>query len=68
MPFVSVTRLRLRSLRFLPGFLIHAMRSQRQLRSASGYLAGQLAPTLPRTLRGLLAPGGHRGIFSCMLR
>ena len=49
MPFVSVTRLRIRAARFLPAFLLHALRSQWQLRAAGGYLAGQVAPGPSRT-------------------
>ena len=39
---VSVTRFRVRSLRFLPFFLIHAQRCLAQIRRADGYLAGAL--------------------------
>ena len=38
MPFISVTRLRLRSFWKLPRFMFHAMRSQRQAKSAPGNL------------------------------
>jgi len=40
MPIVSVTRLRLRSVRFLPLFYIHAHRIIAQIRKAEGQLAG----------------------------
>ena len=42
--FVSITRLRIRSIRFMPGFAFHAIRSQRQVGRASGFLAGALLP------------------------
>ncbi len=44
MPFISVTRLRIRSVRFLPGFTFHTMRSLRQVKSARGFQKGALLP------------------------
>jgi hypothetical protein len=40
MSIVSITRFRLRGLRYLPFFMIHAQRSLMQIRRADGYLAG----------------------------
>ena len=44
MPFVSVTRLRLRSIRFLPAFAVHTLRAHRQVKHASGFQGGSLLP------------------------
>ena len=44
MPFVSVTRLRLRSIRFLPAFAVHTLGSIRQVRQSAGFLGGSLLP------------------------
>jgi hypothetical protein len=44
MVFVSLTRLRIRSVRFLPLFAVHAIRSQQQVKKASGFLSGGLLP------------------------
>lgn len=42
MTFVSITRLRIRSWRFLPAFFWHAVRSQAQVTRAEGFTAGSL--------------------------
>ena len=44
MIFVSLTRLRLRSIRFLPQFALHATRSRNQIQRAPGFLVGALLP------------------------
>jgi Domain of unknown function (DUF3291) len=42
MPFVSVTRLRIRSIRFLPFFALHTRRSLEQVKRATGFKGGSL--------------------------
>lgn len=42
MPFVSLTRLRLRSIRFVLPFLVDATRTRRQVTLASGFRSGAL--------------------------
>lgn len=42
MPFVSVTRLRVRSWRYLPQFVWHALKTGRQAEQANGFLGGRL--------------------------
>lgn len=43
MAVVSITRLRVRSLRFLPGFIWYTWQSRRQLTRSPGFLAGSLS-------------------------
>ena len=40
--FISLTRLRIRSFRFVPLFLVHTLRSLRQVRRAAGFERGAL--------------------------
>ncbi|MBD0369711.1 MAG: hypothetical protein ICV60_02570 [Pyrinomonadaceae bacterium] len=42
MPFISVTRLRVRSIFYLPQFIWHALKSQRQAERAAGFLCGRV--------------------------
>jgi hypothetical protein len=42
MPFVSVTRLRLRSIRHLPAFTLHNIRTLAQVKAAPGFRGGSL--------------------------
>jgi hypothetical protein len=44
MPVMSVTRLRVRALRYLPAFAWYAFQSKRQLSRSPGFLGGALAP------------------------
>lgn len=44
MYWVSVTRLRIRSVRYLPGFFWYAFWSDRQARKAPGYVRGIMLP------------------------
>jgi quinol monooxygenase YgiN len=49
MALVSITRLRLRSWRFVPGFIWHAFRSRRQARAAPGNLDAAVLNEAHRT-------------------
>ena len=42
MVFVSLTRLRIRSIRFVPIFFVHAIRSNNQVKRSQGFLQGAL--------------------------
>ncbi len=42
MPFVSITRLRVRSWLFMPQFTVYAVRSSRQAQRSPGFLGGAL--------------------------
>jgi hypothetical protein len=42
MSFIGVTRLKVRSVRFLPSFVVHALRTRRQVREAPGFQGGSL--------------------------
>jgi heme-degrading monooxygenase HmoA len=55
MPLISVTRLRVRSWRFLPRFLVQALRSNLQARRADGNLGTSLLAEAHRTFWTLTA-------------
>lgn len=42
MPFISVTRLRIRSIRFVPFFALDILRTRRQVQNAPGFQGGSL--------------------------
>jgi hypothetical protein len=49
MTFVSLTRLRIRSIRFMPFFAVYAFRSFRQVSRAAGFQAGAVLDDRERT-------------------
>jgi heme-degrading monooxygenase HmoA len=79
MPLVSITRLRVRSWRDLPAFLIEAFRSARQARTAPGNLAVTLLYDQDRTfwtrtlwseeaaMRAFMLAGAHRAVMPRLL-
>jgi heme-degrading monooxygenase HmoA len=72
MVFVSLTRLRVRSMRFLPPFVLHAFRSRQQVKKSPGFLTGALLPDRNRTfwtmtawdseesMRAFMTSGDHK--------
>ena len=72
MPLVSVTRLRVRLLRYLPGFFLHTFRTGRQIRRAEGNLSFSLLNDARHTfwtltvwrdeasMRNFMLSGAHR--------
>ena len=72
MTFVSLTRLRVRSIRFLPVFVIYTLRSIRQVKKARGFQAGRLlldrdwafwtmtAWDGQESMRGFMTTGDHK--------
>lgn len=73
MTFVSLTRLRVRSIRFLPLFGIYTWRSLRQVKTAAGFRTGALLPDRRWTywtmtawdgqesMRRFMTSGAHKG-------
>jgi hypothetical protein len=76
MPFVSVTRLRVRSWRYLPGFLIQSVRAARQAKRVAGNLAVSVLRDADRAfwtrtvwrdeaaMRSFMRSGVHRRIMA----
>src|SRR2546425_12859309 len=79
MPLGSVTRLRVRSWRYLPIFVIQAIRAARQAKSAEGNLSASLLRQPGRTfwartvwsseesMRAYMLSGVHRGVMRHLL-
>lgn len=72
MVFVSLTRLRVRSIRFVPQFVFDTLRSRSQVRSAAGFQGGALladrnwtfwtitAWTSEQSMRAYMISGAHK--------
>ena len=72
MPFVSATRLRIRSIQFVPVFAAHVLRAYRQIKTAPGFRGGSVLADRGLTfwtltswddsndMRSYMARGAHR--------
>jgi hypothetical protein len=67
MIFVSLTRLRVRSVWFLPGFFLYAFRAERQVKRAAGFLRGALLPDRDRTFWTMTAWDSEANMRSYMV-
>jgi hypothetical protein len=79
MPFVSITRLRVRSWRYLPAFLFQTLRAARQAKAASGSLAvatlrdadlafwTRTVWTEEAAMRSFMVSGAHRTVMPRLL-
>lgn len=79
MIFVSLTRLRVRSIRFMPFFAVYAFRSFRQVSKASGFQAGAVLNDRERTfwtmtawetqenMRQFMTKGAHKSAMPHLL-
>ena len=66
MALISVTRLRLRSVRFLPAFVMQSWRAARQLRRAPGFRGGSLMADRGLTFWTLTAWDGETDMVRFM--
>jgi hypothetical protein len=80
MPLASITRLRVRSFRYLPAFLLGALRSAREAKNASGNLAVSVLSdanltfwtrtlwTDERSMRAFMFAPAHRRVMPKLLQ
>jgi Domain of unknown function (DUF3291) len=80
MPLISITRLRVRSLRYLPAFLFGSLRSAREAKNASGNLAVSVLSdshfafwtrtlwTDERSMRAFMFAPAHRAVMPKLLQ
>ena len=80
MAFVSLTRLRIRSIRFLPAFIVHTLRSLRQVKRSAGFKGGGLLPDRRWTfwtmtawdsqasMRAYMTTGSHKQAMPKLMR
>jgi Domain of unknown function (DUF3291) len=80
MPLVSITRLRVRSFRYLPAFLLGSLRSAREAKNASGNLAVSILSdanlafwtrtlwTDERSMRAFMFAPAHRAVMPKLLQ
>ena len=79
MPLISITRLRVRSWRFLPSFFMYTLRSAKQARSANGNLTLDLLNdrrstfwtmtswSTEETMKAFMVGGAHGGAMKKLL-
>ena len=67
MRFISITRLRLRSLRFVPSFGLQTLQTIRQVKRAPGFRGGSLLADRSRTFWTMTAWDSEDGMRAYML-
>ena len=67
MIFVSLTRLRIRSIRFMPQFVVYAVRTMRQVKRAAGFQSGALLPDRSWTFWTMTAWDSQESMRAYML-